>query len=423
MNEHKRPAEAVKEMMKVRETGPEDMIEYNLRLLNRNREKIQKDNRIMMLQQAVTKKMIEVLEPLANSGIRNSKLFKMKDLDIPELRGVIKKGAGAGENSALKRSHLKNSKDELFDEFEEEIEPGSSSKVNNRTLRKNKSIKVKNDLENSVSQVHNTPPNRSALASRDSIPKMDPKDASKVEKISIQSILKRGVSVHTFTMNGAVGKLRNVLSVKMPEEPKEDPSDEIIRNEQDFWLYVYSLKAEYHVYNQIVMRPPSRELGELARYSLNGKEYLILYGGIGYETFSDVWTIPVPKKHHADKAWTQHEIRYESHPATESISLFLSTFSITHYRGKPKAFIFGGTLKIGKSSYMDFPNNTLYKLDLETFQAKVLTPLSPSTPSARRHHASCFLGQVLYVIGGIDYTKEEHLDEVWKYSHRKHLSN
>jgi hypothetical protein len=375
----KMPEKLTMSKLKIKPAGIEENLELNIQLLHANRKKIFKENKLQELKEHSTSRVVGISPTPSTRKL--SEYQPYRSVDLPQLS---KRHLGDSHQKHLRFSQECCST--LDKQANPEVTP-THSRMAGRQRYESTNEEWQGSEDNIYSKDRSVNKLRGIRASQKSIQK---------------------------SVKDTVVPDEEIFNVDEEEQKKQ---------EQEFFSFMHRIQVEYRVIYSIVMKPPSRERTTLAKYTLGGKEYLLVYGGIGYEIFSDIWTISMPSRStQTDKEWICRSLSFDTH-VSDSISLFQSSLSMTSIQGKPRAYIFGGILKLGSSSFTDFPNNTLYKLDLETFHAKKVIVEGKASPSARKHHSSCVLDDVLIIVGGVDLVKEEPLAEVWRFRISKLIFN
>lgn len=183
------------------------------------------------------------------------------------------------------------------------------------------------------------------------------------------------------------------------------------RKEDDFKKFIRSIKFEVRLCEEIIEKPPAGEDYKLVIYSLFGTKYLVLYGGLGYKMFTEVWTIKLPSKTHFGIKWEPNKITYDIF-ASDRVSMYQSTFTIFNHG--TQAMIVGGSINLGAVSSFDNYNNDVFNVDLQTLKSRAVRTNNEQTgPGFRKLYTADFIDGCLYIFGGLD-SKEDPQSSMWK---------
>lgn len=182
------------------------------------------------------------------------------------------------------------------------------------------------------------------------------------------------------------------------------------RKEAEILRFTKSIKIELREYFEIIEKPPAGEEYRLFTCSVAGKKQLGLYGGFGYEMFSELWTISFPKKKEFDLKWEPNRLNFDIFTA-DKVSLYQSTFSVLE--SSNTALIVGGNLRLGQAYSLYTQNNDVFSVDLNTFKARLVKSPEDPGPGFRKFHTANFINSSLYIVGGIN-AKDEPQSEVWR---------
>ena len=232
----------------------------------------------------------------------------------------------------------------------------------------------------------------------------------------LKPIIQRGVSMKTFSKDEMALKSKNI-KLPQPDRTEDGIGLEEFQSKKDelaFWQTASKYKASYRVYSDIVFRPPAREDPHLLVVSLAGESggpHLALFGGMGYEQFSDLWTLPAPTKLSSAKKWDDWPIKFEA-AVSETASFYQC--SLTKCDRPNRALIFGGFLKTDKQDGLETQSGLLYSIDFDAKVCSKVTTQTPLNPGGRRLHTVNFVDGGLVLVGGID-PKDEPVDQVWRF--------
>lgn len=185
---------------------------------------------------------------------------------------------------------------------------------------------------------------------------------------------------------------------------------EVMKKEIDLQKFVKNIRLECKVCHEIVVKPPAGENYRLEVCKIGGQDCLILYGGLGYEMFSEVWTIPLTGRHNFDIKWKEERLKFDIF-TSDKVSLYQSSFTV--FDTNDHAVIYGGTQKIGKGTSFITPNEDIFMVDLNSMSAECIGSLEGVGPGTRRLHSVSYLEPNFYIIGGLD-SKNEPTSKVWK---------
>jgi Galactose oxidase, central domain len=173
---------------------------------------------------------------------------------------------------------------------------------------------------------------------------------------------------------------------------------------------IKSIRLHVNVRDEIVEKPPAGEEYRLILFTVSGKSHLGLFGGYGYEMFSDFWSIQLPEKQKFDIKWQSTKLKFDIF-AADSVSIYQSTFSVQDSTNL--ATIVGGSFKLETAlSYMNY-NEDIFIVDMTTLKARLVKSPENPGPGFRRFHSANYIGSNLYIIGGLD-AKDEPQSDIWK---------
>ena len=184
------------------------------------------------------------------------------------------------------------------------------------------------------------------------------------------------------------------------------------KKQEDFMKFMASIHADFKDCDEIIIKPPAGEEYILSWCKIQGKETLVLSGGMGYEIFPEIWTIRFPQKTAFEKEWVSSLISYES-IASDRVAFYQSSFTLLDDTGN--GLIFGGVIKIGKGAGLESINEATYSVDLNTLQAKQIKSkdFDEPGPGHLRFHSAGIIDGCLIIVGGVN-SREEPSTNVWK---------
>ena len=239
-----------------------------------------------------------------------------------------------------------------------------------------------------------------------------------VNSHNLRPIVKRGISIAGFTTR-AMNERMSVLPINLPEEPMESVAldEEALKLEEiRFVEKIRSLRAKITEDPSTNTKPPSREEGHLVTVNYGNQTWLVVYGGIGCQVFTDIWFCPI---HRVSMGWSNRDLVFSDFATVDNIGLFQSSFTPATHTPKPHIYLFGGYVRNPKSSAFDGPNHNLYCLDLESFVCSKMQSHSTLKPTHRRFHAAVYHEGNLYIIGGID-GRDEPVHDCWRFRPSNH---
>ena len=385
-------AEKINHLIRIKESGPNELSDKNHRLFLQNCSKIQQENIVKNLQEMIKQDILI-----------NHKTFtqaKEKVLKTHQSVPHSKENSEDEEEEKSERLALREKKTTRFSSSFASRDPNMDS--NGRLLEKKPLQKYPSLLLSSPNISH-----KGYHISR---------FRRGISYKELKPILKQGVSINNFYKDEMSLKLSSIKIAPNDinldtEEGKKKKEDILFKN------HISRFSAQYRTCSKIIHKPPTREDPHLFHcFNEERDEHsLVLYGGMGYQEFTDLWSIPLPTKLFSSDKWDHHPVKFDS-LISETASLFQCT--LTKKDKGSKAYLFGGKLKQEGSDAFDVHNNCIYSLDFETRVCSKLTTQTASTPGGRRFHTSNMIEGCMIIIGGVNQ-RDEPSDQVWKFKFHK----